>query len=76
LLVRRTVRPSDGLQISAVSVSSFSFFGLRTLIAKASSGIAMYEEKDAHGGRYRSCDLCPAYMSALAAGGPHAEIDG
>ena len=32
------------------------------------------EEKAAYGGNYRSCDLCLAYMNALAAGNPDAEI--
>jgi hypothetical protein len=32
------------------------------------------QEKDAHGGRYRSCELCLAYMNALAAGDPDAEV--
>jgi hypothetical protein len=33
------------------------------------------EEKAAYGGRYRSCELCLAWMSALAAGDPDAKID-
>ena len=32
------------------------------------------EEKAAYGGVYRSCELCLAYMNALAAGNPDAEI--
>lgn len=32
------------------------------------------EEKAAYGGKYRSCELCLAYMNALAAGDPDAEI--
>ena len=32
------------------------------------------EEKAAYGGKYRSRDLCLAYMNALAAGNPDAEI--
>ncbi|MGH1370346.1 MAG: Eco57I restriction-modification methylase domain-containing protein [Maritimibacter sp.] len=32
------------------------------------------EEKAAYGGKYRSCELCLAYMNALAAGNPNAEI--
>ena len=32
------------------------------------------EEKAAYGGTYRSCELCLAYMNALAAGKPDAEI--
>ena len=32
------------------------------------------EEKAAYGGEYRSCELCLAYMNALAAGNPDAEI--
>ena len=32
------------------------------------------QEKAAHGGVYRSCELCLAYMNALAAGNPDAEI--
>ncbi len=32
------------------------------------------EEKAAFGGKYRSCELCLAYMNALAAGNPDAEI--
>ena len=32
------------------------------------------EEKAAYGGTYRSCELCLAYMNALAAGNPDAEI--
>ncbi|UKV14905.1 BREX-1 system adenine-specific DNA-methyltransferase PglX [Thalassospiraceae bacterium SW-3-3] len=32
------------------------------------------EEKASYGGRYRSCELCLAYMNALAAGNPDAEI--
>lgn len=32
------------------------------------------QERDAHEGRYRSCELCLAYMSALAAGDPDAEV--
>lgn len=32
------------------------------------------EEKAAYGGRYRSCELCLAYVNALAAGNPDAEI--
>ena len=32
------------------------------------------EEKAAYGGKYRSFDLCLAYMNALAAGNPDAEI--
>lgn len=32
------------------------------------------EEKAANGGTYRSCELCLAYMNALAAGNPDAEI--
>ena len=32
------------------------------------------QEKAAYGGRYRSCELCLAYMNALAAGDPDAEI--
>lgn len=34
------------------------------------------QERAAYGGRYRSCELCLAYMNALAAGDPDAEIDG
>ncbi|MCC0049799.1 MAG: Eco57I restriction-modification methylase domain-containing protein [Rhodobiaceae bacterium] len=34
------------------------------------------QEKDAYGGRYRSCELCLAYINALAAGDPYAEITG
>lgn len=36
--------------------------------------IAEREEKAAYGGKYRSCELCLAYMNALAAGNPDAEI--
>lgn len=32
------------------------------------------QEKAAYGGVYRSCELCLAYMSALAAGNPGAEV--
>lgn len=32
------------------------------------------EEKAAYGGKFRSCELCLAYMNALAAGNPDAEI--
>lgn len=32
------------------------------------------QEKAIYGGRYRSCDLCLAYMNALAAGDPDAEV--
>lgn len=32
------------------------------------------EEKAAYAGKYRSCELCLAYMNALAAGNPDAEI--
>lgn len=32
------------------------------------------EEMAAYGGRYRSCELCLAYMNALAAGDPDAGI--
>ena len=32
------------------------------------------EEKAVYGGKYRSCELCLAYMNALAAGNPDAEI--
>lgn len=32
------------------------------------------QEKEAHGGRYRSCELCLAFLSALAAGDPDAEV--
>ena len=32
------------------------------------------EEKAAYGGKYRSCELCLAYMNALAAGNPDAAI--
>lgn len=32
------------------------------------------EEKTAHSGQYRSCDLCLAWINALAAGTPDAEI--
>ena len=32
------------------------------------------QEKATYGGVYRSCELCLAYMSALAAGNPDAEI--
>ncbi len=32
------------------------------------------QEAEAYGGRYRSRDLCLAYMSALAAGQPDAEV--
>ena len=32
------------------------------------------QEKEAYDGRYRSCELCLAYMSALTAGDPDAEI--
>ncbi|TMV87329.1 restriction endonuclease [Thioclava sp. BHET1] len=32
------------------------------------------EEKATYGGKYRSCELCLAYMNALAAGNPDAEI--
>ena len=32
------------------------------------------EDKAAYGGKYRSCELCLAYMNALAAGNPDAEI--
>lgn len=32
------------------------------------------EEKEAYDGRYRSCELCLAYMNALAAGDPDADI--
>lgn len=34
------------------------------------------QEKEAYGGRYRSCELCLAYMNALAAGDPDAEVGG
>jgi Eco57I restriction-modification methylase len=33
------------------------------------------QEKAAYNGRYRSCELCLAYMSALVAGDPDAEIE-
>ncbi|WP_261090221.1 hypothetical protein, partial [Streptococcus mitis] len=33
------------------------------------------EETAIYGGRYRSRDLCLAYMSALAAGDPDADIN-
>lgn len=33
------------------------------------------QETEAFGGRYRSRDLCLAYMNALKAGNPAAEID-
>lgn len=32
------------------------------------------EEKAAYGGKYRSCELCLAFMNALASGNPDAEI--
>ncbi|MBZ0141575.1 MAG: hypothetical protein K8H87_17670 [Pseudorhodoplanes sp.] len=32
------------------------------------------QEKDAYDGRYRSCELCLSYVSALAAGDPDAEV--
>ncbi|MBB4010509.1 MULTISPECIES: Eco57I restriction-modification methylase domain-containing protein [Rhizobium/Agrobacterium group] len=32
------------------------------------------QEKEIYGGQYRSCELCLAYMSALAAGHPNADI--
>ncbi|WP_264214283.1 hypothetical protein [Leisingera thetidis] len=32
------------------------------------------DEKAAYGGKHRSCELCLAYMNALAAGNPDAEI--
>ena len=32
------------------------------------------EEKAAYGGKYRSCELCLAYMNALAAGNPDVEV--
>jgi hypothetical protein len=32
------------------------------------------QEKEAYSGRYRSCDLCLAYMNALAAGDPETEV--
>ena len=32
------------------------------------------EEKAAYGGTYRSCELCLAYVNALAAGNPNADI--
>ena len=32
------------------------------------------QEQQAYGGRYRSCELCLAYMNALAAGDPDADI--
>ena len=32
------------------------------------------EEKEAYGGRYRSCELCLGWMNALAAGDTEAEI--
>lgn len=32
------------------------------------------EEKAAYGGKYRSCELCLAFMNALAAGNPDAEV--
>jgi hypothetical protein len=32
------------------------------------------EEKAAYDGRYRSCELCLAWMSALAAGDPDADV--
>jgi hypothetical protein len=32
------------------------------------------EEKEANGGTYRTCELCLAYMNALSAGNPDAEI--
>jgi len=32
------------------------------------------EETAAYGGRYRSCELCLAYMNALAAGAPDADV--
>ncbi|MCB1451396.1 MAG: hypothetical protein KDJ67_15025, partial [Nitratireductor sp.] len=34
------------------------------------------QEKDAYGGRFRSCELCLAYMNALAASDPDAEVAG
>ena len=36
--------------------------------------IVEHEEKTAYGGVYRSCELCLAYMSALANGNPDAQI--
>ena len=33
------------------------------------------KEKAAYAGSYRSCDLCLAYMNALAAGNPDAKIE-
>lgn len=33
------------------------------------------EEKEAYCGRYRSCELCLAYVNALAAGDPDVEVD-
>ena len=32
-------------------------------------------EKAAYGGVYRSCELCLAWMNALTAGDPNAEIN-
>ena len=32
------------------------------------------QEKAKYGGVYRSCELCLAYMNALAAGNPDAEV--
>ena len=32
------------------------------------------EEKAAYGGAYRSCELCLAYMNALATGNPDVEV--
>jgi hypothetical protein len=42
--------------------------------AKPSFPIIEREEKATYGGRFRSSELCLAYMNALAVGNPVAEI--
>ena len=48
--------------------------GAKRRIAKPHLPIVEREETEAYG-RYRSRDLCLAYLNALAAGDPDADID-
>ena len=56
-------------------VSGRSYSYSIPLLARWSAIITSDFEQTASHGRYRSRDLCLAYMNALAAGDPDAEVD-
>lgn len=57
---------SKGFHWKGSSLSTRTFFSTFPIIER--------EERAVYGGKYRSRELCLAYMNALAAGNPDAEI--